>query len=234
MHWFFNREIQGQTFNTAPEESRHISKVLRMVPGDQAFFTDGVGNLYYCELLDNHPKHCSFRVTKKESIATGKNYHLHVAVAPTKNISRFEWFLEKATEIGIDEITPIICDHSERAKLKTERLDKIMISALKQSQQVWLPVINEAVRFKNFIENPHESHLNYIAWVSPEHNKLLKDKYEKGGDTLIMIGPEGDFSPTEIKSALDLGFQPISLGQNRLRTETAALVACFTVVNLNQ
>lgn len=234
MHWFFSRDIKGQTFITPPDESRHIAKVLRMNTGDKAVFSDGNGNLFYCELLDNHPKHCRFLVNRKKTIANSREYHLHLAVAPTKNISRFEWFLEKATEIGIDEITPIICEHSERVKIKPERLERIIIAALKQSQQVWLPVINEALTFRECLGKRKKTDLNYIAWVNPEHDTLLKHDYEKGRDTLILIGPEGDFSSGEIKSALDIGFKPISLGENRLRTETAALVACHSIVFLNQ
>lgn len=221
-------------FTVSQEESRHISRVLRMAPGDLAACSDGTGNLFTCELTDNHPKHCCFRILKKESFPKPRNYHLHLAVAPTKNISRFEWFLEKATEIGIDEITPLICDHSERLNIKSERLKKITIAALKQSQQVWLPLVNEAVSFQDIIGMRDTSHLNYIAWVSPDHQKLLKDDYQKGRDTLVLIGPEGDFSTSEINLALNNGFKPISLGDNRLRTETAALVACHTVIMLNQ
>lgn len=234
MHWFFISGDPQEEIVTTPEESRHISKVLRMIPGDDACFTDGRGNLYQCELLDNHPKHCCFRIIKKEYRPKSGNYHLHLAVAPTKNISRFEWFLEKATEIGIDEITPLICDHSERLKMKIERFLKIARAAIKQSQQLWLPQINEPVRFSQFINQQGKESLNYIAWVSDDHDTLLRDHYRKGHNATILIGPEGDFSASEIKSALNTGFKPISLGKNRLRTETAALVACHTIVFLNQ
>lgn len=205
-----------------------------MVPGDPACFTDGTGNLYYCELTDNHQKHCRFRLLKKEHKSKPGKFHLHLAVAPTKNISRFEWFLEKSTEIGVDEITPLICDHSERVRLKTERLLKIMHAAIKQSQQVWLPRLNEPVKFANFIEKQDKDTMNYIAWVSDAHDTLLKDHYKKNHNATILIGPEGDFSKPEINIALEYGFKPISLGKNRLRTETAALVACHSIVYLNQ
>lgn len=234
MHWFFNSEIIGDTFETSREESRHISKVLRMVPGDEAVFTDGVGNAYHVELIDNHPKQCSFRVKKKVTQHKPADYHLHLAVAPTKNISRFEWFLEKATEIGIDEITPVFCDHSERLKLNVERLNRVLIAALKQSQQVWLPILNEPRKFKDIISTAKPDAYNYIAWVSKDHDTLLKSHYRPGKDATILIGPEGDFSSDEIEMALASNFIPISLGDNRLRTETAALVACHTIVLLNQ
>lgn len=234
MHWFFISDEPHEDIVTTPEESRHISKVLRMTPGDHARFTDGRGNLYHCELLDHHPKQCRFRILEKEYIPKSRHYHLHLAVAPTKNISRFEWFLEKATEIGIDEITPLICDHSERIKIKADRLQKITQAAIKQSQQVWLPGLNEPVTFNQFVVDIKKERMNYIAWVSDIHDKLLQDHYKKDCDVTIMIGPEGDFSPAEIKKALQEGFKPISLGKNRLRTETAALVACHTIVLLNQ
>lgn len=234
MHWFFNSDIQADTFETSADESRHIAKVLRMVPGDEARFIDGRGNLYSCSLIDSHPKKCSFRVIRKEYFPGQDNYHLHMAVAPTKNISRFEWFLEKAIEIGIHEITPLICDHSERTRLKTDRLEKIAVSAIKQSQQVWLPTINEPSGFREFIGAVPENASKYIAWVSDDHDTLLRDHYRKGKDVTILIGPEGDFSTEEIHRAINSGYQPISLGKNRLRTETAALVACHTIVLLNQ
>ena len=234
MHWFFISGKPHEEIVTTPEESRHISKVLRMMPGGEACFTDGQGNLFHCELLDNHPKHCRFRIFKHDYFPKTREYHLHLAVAPTKNISRFEWFVEKATEIGIDEITPLICDHSERIAIKTERLHKITQAAIKQSQQAWLPRLNEPVRFSQFVNQQGKDALNYIAWVSDDHDTLLRDHYRKGRDATILIGPEGDFSPAEINNALEKGFKPISLGKNRLRTETAALVACTTIICLNQ
>jgi 16S rRNA (uracil1498-N3)-methyltransferase len=205
-----------------------------MEPGDKATFTDGLGNACVCELIDNHPKRCVFNILAKENLPHVRDYHLHLAVAPTKNISRFEWFLEKATEIGIDEITPIICDHSERVKVNIERLERVLIAAMKQSQQVWLPQLNEPVDFSDFVHDASAKHLNYIAWVSKAHQTLLKSHYQPGKDATILIGPEGDFSKNEIDLALSNDFIPISLGENRLRTETAAIVACHTVVLLNQ
>ncbi len=234
MHWFFVSGEPHEDIITTPEESRHISKVLRMTPGDHARFTNGQGYLYHCELLDNHPKHCRFRILEEENVYKSRQYHLHLAVAPTKNISRFEWFLEKATEIGINEITPLICDHSERITIKTERLQKILQAAIKQSQQVWLPRLNEPVKFNQFVVEYKKEMLKYIAWVSDAHDTLLKDHYQKDRDVTILIGPEGDFSKSEIDLALSKNFSPISLGKNRLRTETAALVACHSIVLLNQ
>jgi 16S rRNA (uracil1498-N3)-methyltransferase len=162
-----------------------------------------------------------------------KDFNLHIAVAPTKNISRFEWFIEKATEIGVDEITPLECDHSERFKLKPDRFEKIMIASIKQSKQTWLPKFNSTTGFSTIIKSPHKGQ-KFIAFVDEKHDRTLKSAYLPGSDVLILIGPEGDFSTTEIKSAISAGFIPISLGKNRLRTETAALVAVHTINLINQ
>ncbi|MBE9491864.1 MAG: RNA methyltransferase, partial [Bacteroidetes bacterium] len=157
----------------------------------------------------------------------------HLAIAPTKNINRFEWFLEKATEIGIDEISPIICDHSERKTLKTDRLNKILITAIKQSIKVYLPKLNSPLTFNEFIQKPCSS-FKFIACIDEEHQLNLKKAYQKGKDVVIIIGPEGDFSREEIKLAKELKYLPISLGKSRLRTETAAIVACHTIQLLNE
>ncbi len=232
MHFFYLSDINANIIQTSEEESKHISRVLRLGIGNKVVFTDGKGNLYSCVLIDNHPKRCMFEVRNKEIIPKRK-HHLHIAIAPTKNISRLEWFLEKATELGIDEITPIRCAHSERTAIKPERLRKILVSALKQSQQAWIPNLNDLTSFSDLIIKDHKVQ-KCIAYVSSDYMPLLKEYYIKGNDVLILIGPEGDFSEGEIKSALQYGFKPISLGKNRLRTETAALIACHTIVLLNQ
>ncbi len=232
MHFFFLSDINANIFQTNEEESKHISRVLRLTVGDDVVFTNGKGNLYNCVLIDNHPKRCLFEV-RHEDVIPKRKYYLHIAVAPTKNISRLEWFLEKATEMGIDEITPIKCAYSERTAIKPERLRKILVSALKQSQQAWIPKLNDLTSFSELIKKEHNVK-KCIAYVSNDHNLLLKEYYKMGNDVLILIGPEGDFSDEETKSALRYGFKPISLGENRLRTETAAVVACHTVVLLNQ
>jgi 16S rRNA (uracil1498-N3)-methyltransferase len=235
MHWFYKLDIGLNRFTTSPEESKHISRVLRMVPGDEAVFTDGQGKKVTAELLDNHPRQCRFTVIDQNILPKPRNFHLHIAVAPTKNISRLEWFLEKATEIGIDEITPLQCDHSERIRIKSERFDKIVVSALKQSRQVWMPKINELTGLSELLRaGISKDTQKLIAYVSHDHDHLLKEVYTAGNDALILIGPEGDFSESEIKTAIQQGFRPISLGQNRLRTETAALVACHTIILMNQ
>jgi len=235
MNWFFKNDILETVFETEPEESKHIAKVLRMKVGDTTSFIDGMGNLFTCVLLDANAKKCRFAVVEKEFIPNTKKYNLHLVVAPTKNISRFEWFIEKATEIGISEITPVQCEHSERIRIKRERLEKIIISAMKQSQQVWMPRLNELVDLSVFLKNDiDQQNQKFIAFVSKDHQNLLRDKYLKGRDATILIGPEGDFSNSEIETAIGQNYEPISLGENRLRTETAALVACHTIVLLNQ
>lgn len=233
MHWFYSNEIIGHLFTTSQEESKHISRVLRLKVGDLACFTDGLGKTMKCTLIDDSPKKCKFEVIENTIVPKPRDFNLHIAVAPTKNIARFEWFLEKATEIGIDEITPLVSDHSERMKLKAERFEKILQSAIKQSQQSWKPRLNELTPLESLIVNDH-SEQKFIAYVSDSHTTLLKETLLPKKDVLILIGPEGDFSESEIRLAIENNFSPISLGANRLRTETAALVACHTVVIINQ
>lgn len=224
----------GEYYQNLPaEESAHVAKVLRMKPGDQLKLTDGLGNIAIASVEDPNPKACSVRIISVEK-AEKKNFRLHIAVAPTKNGARLEWFLEKATEFGIDEITPVYCDHSERQKLRTERLEKVVIAAMKQSLNGYLPVINQPVELDKLIKQ-HSSRENcFVAWVDDKPRPHLKDACIPGKDALILIGPEGDFSPREIKLALDSGFLPVSLGKARLRTETAALASCFIVNLLNE
>lgn len=232
MQLFYHPDIDADFIQIDEEESKHIVRVLRIKRGETVFFTNGRGGLYTCVMVDDHPKRCKFQVIDK-SFAPKKKPHIHIAAAPTKNIARFEWFIEKAVEIGIDEITPLICEHSERNKVNDDRLQKIAIAAMKQSGRKWLPKNNSAVSFEKFICNDYQSK-KAIAYVSDQHNHLLQDYFKKDEDALILIGPEGDFSKQEIEQAIKNGYHPISLGENRLRTETAALVACQTIVFINQ
>jgi 16S rRNA (uracil1498-N3)-methyltransferase len=233
-HFFYYPETIDRLLQTSEEESKHIARVLRLQPGDHANFTDGRGTLVLARLIDAHPKRCMFEVLETSLIPKVKPY-LHIAVAPTKNISRIEWFIEKATEMGIDEISPVLCDHSERTKINRERLEKIAIAALKQSQQVHLPRVNELIKLDKLVSAVHENQTQKLmAYLSDEATPLLKNIYQPGDNALILIGPEGDFSSNEISDAISKGFQPISLGENRLRTETAALAACHTFVLMNQ
>ena len=206
-------------------ESKHCIKVLRKSIGDEINITNGEGELLKCVITVAHQKKCEFNVIKntKTSAITPP---LHIAIAPTKNIDRFEFFLEKCTEIGIQKITPILCFHSERKVLKTERLEKIIVSACKQSKNYHFPILNELTPLKDILSLDVPQKL--IAHCNEEEKVLLKSlAFQK--ETLLLIGPEGDFSKDEIKLALKNGFQPISLGESRLRTETAGLVACTTV-----
>ena len=209
------------------EESKHATKVLRKKEGDILNFTDGKGGFYKAEITIADTKKCRLQIISSEQKPKQHNYHLHIAIAPTKNMDRYEWFLEKATEIGIDEITPIICDHSERKVLKTERCNRILLSAIKQSLKFHLPKLNEAMPLKDFLELDFEGN-KYIAHCEKSDKLELKnEKLEE--KTLILIGPEGDFSPAEIEIAMQNQFKAISLGESRLRTETAGLVTVHTI-----
>ena len=209
------------------EESKHATKVLRKKEGDVLSFTDGKGNLYKAEITVADSRKCRLKVVSTEQKEKQHNYHLHIAIAPTKNMDRFEWFLEKATEIGIDEITPIICSRSERKVIKTERCNRILLSAMKQSLKFHLPKLNEAISLNDFLKQDYEG-AKYIAHCEDGEKKELKivNKTEK---YLILIGPEGDFSPKEIDLALHNQFKAVSLGTSRLRTETAGIVAVHTL-----
>jgi len=215
------------------EESLHCTRVLRLKAGDPITVTDGKGFFYHATVVNANPRHCQVKVMKRLSQKPLWNYHLHIAVAPTKNMDRMEWFVEKATEIGIDIITFLSCRHSERKDIKLPRLNKTAISAMKQSNKAILPQINEIIDFQKFISSGFKA-VKMIAYCADEHKQLIKDIYTPGQNVLILIGPEGDFSQDEINAALSAGFTPVSLGESRLRTETAALIACHTIHLLNQ
>jgi 16S rRNA (uracil1498-N3)-methyltransferase len=234
MQLFFNPNISdnNKEFSFDKEESRHIVKVLRKKVGDIIHITNGKGWLFEAELILADLKHCTVTlsdISKKEP----RYYKIHLAVAPTKMNDRYEWFLEKATEIGIDEITPIICDNSERKVIKQERFEKIIQSAMKQSLQCYLPKLNPAVSFKDFIAQNIDGD-KFIAHCEETDRKSLKSQVNTKSSTLILIGPEGDFSVKEITMALDAHFIPVTLGKNRLRTETAAVAACHSVALINE
>ena len=215
------------------EESQHAVKVLRLQVGDAISLVDGSGGFYDAVISNPHPKHCEFEI-KKTILEFGKrDYKIHIAIAPTKNIERLEWFIEKATEIGIDQITPIICRFSERKIVKAERLEKIIVSAAKQSLKAYFPILNPLCTFDELI-NKHNASQKFITHCYEEDKKLLQNEIQKSSDVLILIGPEGDFSKEEVQSAILHDFIPISLGESRLRTETAGVVACHTVAILNQ
>ncbi len=234
MQLFYNPNINETTkqFSFNKEESKHITKVLRKKQGDILNITNGKGWLFTAELNIANVKNCAADI-KEKKIQPKRNYNLHLAVAPTKMNDRFEWFLEKATEIGVDNITPIICDHSERKVIKHERFEKILQSAMKQSLQCYLPQLNKAVNFSDFIKQDFEGQL-FIAHCEETERRSLKDELQSNKEITILIGPEGDFSVKEIAQALQFNYIPVTLGTTRLRTETAAIVACHSVAFVNQ
>ena len=209
------------------EESKHATKVLRKKEGDILNFTDGKGGFYKAKIIVADTRKCKLEIISSEQKEKQHNYHLHIAIAPTKNMDRFEWFLEKATEIGIDEITPIICHHSERKAIKTERCNRILLSAMKQSLKFHLPKLNEAISLNDLIKQDFEG-TKYIAHCEEGNKTELKEK-KKEKRTLMLIGPEGDFSHTEIEMVLQYQFKAVSLGTSRLRTETAGIIAAHTI-----
>lgn len=235
MQLFYNPDIstETKTFSFDKEESRHIVRVLRKNPGDTLVITNGKEQLFRATIAEARDKKCTVDITGWEKQPKTWNYRLHIAIAPTKMNERFEWFLEKATEIGIDEITPVICDHSERKHLKMERMEKVIISAMKQSLKYKLPGLNPPVKFKDFIQNQTWD-LGLIAHCQKDDKKRISDVIEKKNNIMILIGPEGDFSESEIEMSKEKGLIPVSLGESRLRTETAAIVACNNVALLKE
>ncbi|MDE6490338.1 MAG: 16S rRNA (uracil(1498)-N(3))-methyltransferase [Muribaculaceae bacterium] len=220
---------------TLPEvDSRHCVKVLRYREGDTLEVIDGKGHRYTCRLAEADPRHAKVEIIDVTAVPLPWNYNLAVAVAPTKHIDRMEWLVEKLTEIGINRFIPLRCEHSERKEVKTERLEKIAVSAMKQSLKTVLPVIDPVTPVKHVIDT-FEADQKFIAYCDVSlPRRLLSREIRPNASTLILIGPEGDFTPAEITKALDTGYIPVSLGDNRLRTETAALTACDTVHIINQ
>ena len=234
MHVFYTPDITAESYILNEEESRHCMKVLRLVIGDVVHLIDGRGGLYEAEIIAESIRNVTLHVLMTTREYQKRNHGLHIAVAPTKNIDRLEWFLEKATEIGIDTITPLICERSERKIVKEERLNKVITSAVKQSLQAYHPVLNDAVGFKEFISK-HTADYKMIAHCADgEPRGFISQVSKPGQNYLILIGPEGDFTPNEIQLALQNDFKPLTLGNTRLRTETAALAACFEVNYLNR
>lgn len=230
MQLFYVPTIAGTEVILDETESKHAVKVLRLLAGDEVQLIDGKGNFYEAEISEANPKKCRLAILKTTNEFGKRGFRVHIAIAPTKSIDRLEWFLEKCTEIGIDEITPLLCDHSERQNIKPERLEKILISAMKQSLKAYLPKLNELTPFKDLVLSSDIKN-RYIAHCYDGGKIHLKDESLKNKDVLILIGPEGDFSPEEIEFAIQHDFKEISLGDARLRTETAGIVACH-IVNL--
>jgi 16S rRNA (uracil1498-N3)-methyltransferase len=233
MQLFYTPDITSEKNYTLSEpESKHAVRVLRLKVNDSLTLVDGKGTFYNAVIVNDNPKKCEVKIsnTTQEDLT---NPELHIAIAPTKNNERTEWFIEKCTEIGIKQITPTLCNHSERKKIKQERFEKTAISAMKQSLKASLPLINELTNFKDVVNQPFDGK-KYIAHCYPENQKHFKDLYQKGENSLILIGPEGDFSQEEVALAIEKGFESITFGESRLRTETAGIVACTTFNLLNE
>lgn len=233
MQLFYTPDITSNSYTFSKEESKHCIKVLRKKVGDNIHLVDGKGNLFHTELVDDNPKACVVEVKRKESDFNKRNYRTHMVVAPTKNNDRFEWFLEKATELGVDEITPVICQNSERKVVKPERLNKILVAAMKQSLKAYLPKLNDAVSWNNFMQQNFDTN-RFIAHCGEGRKTPFKQWIKPQQDVMILIGPEGDFSEAEVQKAMSNGFIPVSLGNSRLRTETAAVIACHTINLINE
>ena len=234
MQLFYAPEIILPEYTLSEEESRHAVKVLRLGVGDTLHITDGRGNLHHCRIISDSAKHCTVTVESTETEFERLPYHLTMAVAPTKNIDRFEWFLEKATEIGVAEFVPLECDHSERRVIKPEREEKIITSAVKQSLKAYHPTLAPLTRFAEFVRTPREGR-KFIAHCAEalREKHYLASTIKAGEQVTVLIGPEGDFSTEEIALAVEQGWEEITLGTQRLRTETAAVVAVGMVSVIN-
>ena len=233
MIFFYTPDIHGLRYQLNEEETVHAVRVLRLKAGDEITLVDGRGNRYRAKIDRLHQKSCEVEILEHRINYNQCPYKLHIGIAPTKNIDRFEWFVEKATEIGISEITPLLCEHSERKHVNTERLQRVMVAAMKQSQKAYLPQLNGMMVFDQWIEARKTSGGCFIAHCNEDNMPSLKTAYRKGQDATIAIGPEGDFSLREVTQALTCGFKEVGLGASRLRTETAGVVACHTVYLMN-
>ena len=234
MYLFYAPDIKD-SLTLPEEESNHCVQVLRRTAGDEVVVTDGVGNLYHCVITNPHRKHCELRI---ESVETPEALHegwIRIGIAPTKNIDRTEWAIEKCVEMGADEIVLLLCEHSERKTVNIERLQKIVVSAAKQSLKARFPILKPMTKMTDLaIEGDRFIAHCIEGYKATDDKRALKDKIVRGHETTVLIGPEGDFSPEEVKWALEQGYEPVSLGAARLRTETAAVVACCTAVLINE
>lgn len=226
MQLFYQSAISAGENHLDAEESRHCIKVLRKQPGDTIHITDGKGTFYIARIVKADPRQCTFEIIEK-NLEPEKKHHIHIAIAPTKNLDRMEWFVEKAVELGVDEISFVVCNNSERKVLKLDRLERKAISAMKQSLKATLPTLHAVVQFQKFLEKSTPADEKYIAYIDKENTTPhLKSLLRPKQVYCILIGPEGDFSPEEVTLARQKGFQTVSLGNSRLRTETAGIAAC--------
>ncbi len=233
MHLFYTPDLAGETsYRLNEQESAHCVRVLRMKEGSEVLLSNGAGSIWRAEIVSASPKACICELKEPIEPYDRRDYTLRIGIAPTKNNARTEWFVEKATELGIDEVSLFRSTHSERTVIKPERLEKVAISALKQSYKAFLPKISPLQPLKSLIDSAREQY-RFIACCAGEERVSLKTAYPKGGNVLVLIGPEGDFSEEEVAYAVERGFKPLTLGEARLRTETAALyaVACIQFLN---
>ncbi|ALJ00464.1 16S rRNA (uracil(1498)-N(3))-methyltransferase [Rufibacter tibetensis] len=231
MHLFFTPDLQptDTSYTLSEEESKHCARVLRLGQGDTVTLIDGRGGLFEAEIAEPNPKKTKLSILHYHAEHQKRGYKIHIAVAPTKNMDRMEWFVEKAVEMGIDEITFLQCARSERKNLNLDRLEKIAVSAMKQSMKAYLPTLHELTRYTDLIKQPPAGQ-RFIAHLVEGQERHSLAKSITGEDTYtILIGPEGDFSPEEVEQAIQAGYKPVTLGQSRLRTETAAMAACHTI-----
>jgi 16S rRNA (uracil1498-N3)-methyltransferase len=228
---FYQPEILQGTATLPTEESRHAISVLRLKSGDQITITDGRGHFYDARITEPDSRHCGFAILKKTTL-TNKAFRIHIAIAPTKNADRMEWFVEKAVELGIDEVSFMVCKNSERTSINLARIEKLAVSAMKQSEKAWLPKLSHIAPFRNILAT--EASQKFIAFVDSGNPVHLKTVAQPAGHYLVLIGPEGDFSPEELQLAEANSFKKVTLGPSRLRTETAALTACQILNLINQ
>ncbi len=228
MHVFFTPLIQPdmQAFLLDEDESKHAVRVLRLQVGEEVVLVDGRGGWFRAKIEDAHPKRVILSIVAYEPDFDRRGYYFHLAIAPTKNMDRIEWLLEKATEVGLDEVSFLLCDRSERKDVNIARLERVMVAAMKQSLKATLPKINAVTKFSSFVDQPRQEQ-GFIAHCEPGDKVFLSERLGAGQGACVLIGPEGDFSPEEIALAESAGFQPLSLGKSRLRTETAGLIACM-------
>jgi 16S rRNA (uracil1498-N3)-methyltransferase len=234
MQIFYAPEINGDSYILDENESKHLIRVLRMTKGTSVNLIDGKGNLYEGEISIPDAKRCIIDIKNKIENFEKRDYRLHIAISPLKNPERFEWFIEKSVEIGIDEITPIICRNTEKTGIKTTRIDNLIISAMKQSLKASKPILNNPLTFKNFILSQRNETLLIAHCNSGFARSSISEVYSKNKNVTILIGPEGDFSNDEIFTAVENGFRSVHLGTSRLRTETAGIAACHSIYFINQ
>lgn len=233
MQYFVADYPIADLYTLSPEESKHCIKVLRMNVNDHIYLTDGKGTLCTARIINANPKECLVEIIQRQPEYNKRNHYLHIAVAATKNTARIEWFIEKAVEIGIDEITLLTCDHSERNTQKTDRLQKIITSAMKQSLKTYRPLLNGPISMMDFLQQPFDG-CKMVCYCDGDNRQTMHQIYTAGQPALVLIGPEGDFSQQEIETALNKGYHPVTLGHSRLRTETAALYATAAINFMNE